>query len=87
MNEKLNLHDTCGVHNLHGMPGLLGAIAGVVASKLADREDYKGRYVLFVDYIFLFFWFPFIQYIYRCTAAYFYFIAPHSLNMFININL
>ena len=55
MNEKLNLHDTCGVHNLHGMPGLLGAIAGVVASKLADREDYKERYVLFVDYIFLFF--------------------------------
>ncbi|CAB4002427.1 ammonium transporter Rh type B-like [Paramuricea clavata] len=41
LNEKLKLHDTCGVHNLHGMPGLLGALAGVVAAKLADVDDYK----------------------------------------------
>ncbi|CAB4002428.1 ammonium transporter Rh type B [Paramuricea clavata] len=44
LNEKLKLHDTCGVHNLHGMPGLLGALAGVVAAKLADVDDYKDRY-------------------------------------------
>ncbi|XP_076788797.1 ammonium transporter Rh type B isoform X2 [Arvicanthis niloticus] len=32
--------DTCGVHNLHGMPGLLGAILGVVVAALATHEAY-----------------------------------------------
>ena len=32
--RKINLHDTCGVHNLHGMPGLIG---GIVSAIVASR--------------------------------------------------
>ena len=28
--EKFNLHDTCGVHFLHGIPGLLGGFTSAV---------------------------------------------------------
>ncbi|XP_071806133.1 ammonium transporter Rh type B-A-like isoform X1 [Asterias amurensis] len=38
--DKLKLHDTCGVHNLHGMPGILAALAGAVAAAMATTELY-----------------------------------------------
>ena len=41
--KSMGLHDTCGVNNLHGMPGILGGIAAGVAAYLADPA--RGFYV------------------------------------------
>lgn len=38
---KLNLHDTCGVNNLHGMPAILSGIFSAVYASLATKELYK----------------------------------------------
>ena len=43
LHEKFDIHDVCGVHNLHGLPGILAAIAGAVAAKLATKDIYKDR--------------------------------------------
>ncbi|NXH15574.1 RHAG protein, partial [Bucco capensis] len=36
--RKLTLHDHCGIHNLHGLPGILGALASVVAILVASED-------------------------------------------------
>jgi len=33
--EKFGAHDTCGVHNLHGMPGILGGFVSVLMTGIA----------------------------------------------------
>ncbi|KAG7261625.1 hypothetical protein CRUP_002878 [Coryphaenoides rupestris] len=40
LEKKLKIQDTCGIHNLHGMPGILGAIVGTVTAALASKEIY-----------------------------------------------
>uniref|UniRef100_A0A1I8IC95 Ammonium_transp domain-containing protein n=1 Tax=Macrostomum lignano TaxID=282301 RepID=A0A1I8IC95_9PLAT len=34
------IHDTCGVNNLHGMPGLMAGLFGVLFTGLANVENY-----------------------------------------------
>jgi ammonium transporter Rh len=35
------VHDSCGIHNLHGMPSVAGAIVSVVLAAMAKKSDYK----------------------------------------------
>ena len=54
------VHDTCGVNNLHGMPGLISGIASAIVAATATRESFNGnrlerililRYLIFKIYI------------------------------------
>jgi len=39
----MGIHDTCGVHNLHGMPGIIAAIVGAVVASAATEDEYGYR--------------------------------------------
>ena len=36
----MHTHDTCGVHNLHGMPAIIGAVLSCIMAALATVESY-----------------------------------------------
>ena len=38
LTKKINLHDTCGCNNLHGLPGIVGGVVGAIAVSLADAS-------------------------------------------------
>ncbi|XP_013013958.1 ammonium transporter Rh type C [Cavia porcellus] len=40
LESRLRIQDTCGIHNLHGIPGVLGGIAGAVTVVFADPDMY-----------------------------------------------
>ncbi|XP_010562489.1 PREDICTED: ammonium transporter Rh type B [Haliaeetus leucocephalus] len=41
--SRLKTQDTCGVHNVHGLPGILGALLGTLLTALATADAYGGR--------------------------------------------
>lgn len=40
LESRLHIQDTCGVHNLHGIPGIIGGIAGAVTASIANIDLY-----------------------------------------------
>ncbi|KAM6039388.1 LOW QUALITY PROTEIN: ammonium transporter Rh type B [Chlamydotis macqueenii] len=43
LRSRLKIQDTCGVHNVHGLPGILGALLGTLLTALATADAYGGR--------------------------------------------
>ncbi|CAN7943752.1 unnamed protein product [Ixodes pacificus] len=39
--RRLRIHDTCGINNLHGMPGILAGIVSAVVAASATEEEYN----------------------------------------------
>ena len=39
----MRIHDTCGVHNLHGMPAVIAAVVGAIYCALATEDIYGMR--------------------------------------------
>lgn len=42
----MKIQDTCGIHNLHAMPGVIGGIVGAITAAAASESVYgKEGYV------------------------------------------
>uniref|UniRef100_A0A0N5CD34 Ammonium_transp domain-containing protein n=1 Tax=Strongyloides papillosus TaxID=174720 RepID=A0A0N5CD34_STREA len=44
LSKKFGIHDTCGVGNLHGIPGILAGLTSVVIAFIYTKEDYGDEY-------------------------------------------
>lgn len=46
LERTFGIYDTCGVHNLHGMPGVLAGFAGIIFTAVATPSNYntEGNY-------------------------------------------
>ena len=42
--KRCKFDDTCGVNNLHGLPGLIAGLGGIVVAYMADDDKYGPRY-------------------------------------------
>eukprot|EP01135_Chromosphaera_perkinsii_P001661 Nk52_evm38s208 gene=Nk52_evmTU38s208 len=40
LEKKFGIQDTCGVHNLHGMPGIMAGIGGTISAATASSSEY-----------------------------------------------
>merc|ERR1740129_529035 len=40
LKKRFKIHDTCGVHNLHGMPGAPGSLISVIVVAFATKDIY-----------------------------------------------
>ncbi|NWW32274.1 RHBGB protein, partial [Panurus biarmicus] len=43
LHSRLKIQDTCGVHNIHGLPGILGSLLGTLLTLLATADTYGDR--------------------------------------------
>ncbi|NWT19930.1 RHBGA protein, partial [Vireo altiloquus] len=43
LHSRLKIQDTCGVHNIHGLPGILGALLGTLLTLLATADTHGDR--------------------------------------------
>ena len=55
MEQKLGIHDTCGVLNLHGMPGIIGAVVSMIAAAAATGNLYHIQGCLHVKVLILYY--------------------------------
>ncbi len=46
LQNKFGLYDTCGVHNLHGIPGILGGIVSAIVAACFKYESSYDAYTL-----------------------------------------